>query len=130
MNPIETALKKALRKLLNQGAKDGFVVFKVDGSANYYLQFRFQNDRRELYGECVSNRYLDQVHAIGEVGAEILEDAGWTAPSTEGGENYSQVMAIQSSMDIDEVAAQTSMVLMSVFGLEHLSELEIKLHLG
>ena len=130
MNRIVTAINRTLKQLQSKGEQGAFVVFKATRCANYYLQFRFQNGRRELYGECVSNHYLDAAHAIGDVGLEILDDAGWSQPSDAASHNYSQLTPIRAEFDLDEVAAQTAMVMMAVFGVESLNDVTVNLYLG
>ena len=78
----------------------------------------------------MSNHFLDAAHAIGDVGLEILDDAGWSPPSNAASPNHWQTVPIRSELDLDEVAAQTAMVMMSVFGVESLSDVTVNLYLG
>ncbi len=130
MEEIASEVNKTLLRLKEDGGDYGFVIFKLSELANYYLQFRFQDNARELYGECVSNHYLVNEHAIGDVSKEILDDAGWIAPPDDTAGNYRQTVAIRSQPDLEEVAAQTAMVMMSVFGVERLGDVTVNLYLG
>lgn len=123
----------ALRRLVEEGGSHNFVVFeavKTGGrSANYYVQFATSCGSAEIYGEAVSNYYLERPFTLGKRQKAELARLGWNPPRRGKHPNYYRYWQVLNDRDLRDIATAAIAALRSVYGWPGDRLLEVKLHL-
>lgn len=126
-------IASALRRLTEEGGTDNFVVFvavKTGGkSANYYVQFAAPCGSAVMYGEAVSNYYLEPPFTLSKRQKAQLVRLGWNPPRGEKPPNYYRYWQALNDRDRREIATVTIETLRSVYGWRGDTPLEVKPHL-
>lgn len=122
-----------LRRLLEEGGDHNFVAFvavKTGGrSAYYYVQFAASCGSAEIYGEAVSNYYLERPFTLGKRQKAELGRLGWNPPRRGRSPNYYRHWQALNDRDLHEIAATAIATLKSVYGWPGDKFLEVELHL-
>ena len=122
-----------LRRLVEEGGDHNFVIFeavKTGGrSANYYVQFGTSCGSAVIYGEAVSNHYLERPFTLGKRQKARLARLGWNPPRRGKSPNYSRYWQVLNDQDREAVAAAAIATLRLVHGWWGDTPLEVKLHL-
>lgn len=120
------------RRLLEEGGDHNFVIFvgaKTGGrSAEYYVQFATSRGSAEIYGEAVSNHYLERSFALGRRQKAELARLGWSPPRGKH-PNYYRYWQALNDRDLGDIAAVAITTLRRVYGWRGDKFLEVKLHL-
>ncbi|HEU0077255.1 MAG TPA: hypothetical protein VFQ76_06375 [Longimicrobiaceae bacterium] len=105
----------ALRTISNGDGEVDTVVIQTPDRASFYVQFCVQPGR-VIWGEAVSNAYLDPEHALSPVQRQRLVDDGWHEPEGDV-RNYFRQWPIRGSHDVLDIARATLRAFTDVYGV-------------
>jgi hypothetical protein len=119
----------SLKRIQAEGGDHNFVIFTVgDDEAGYYLQFAGGLARTLLYGEAVSNHFLQEEWKLGQQQIDKLQTLGWQPPTSDKVNFYCEWQA-KSSEDRVAIAEMVIKTFTEVYGLNLDRGLHINLHL-
>ena len=101
----------ALRTIQDDGGDGNFVLFLADPAKNYYIQFVGELSSDSLFGEAVSNEFLEPAFALNAAQEARLFELGWQA--SEG--NYIQEWFVTDDNDRLEIAQLVLQTLTEVY---------------
>ena len=82
-----------------------------------------------MYGEAVSNYYLERPFTLGKRQKAELARLGWNPPRRGKSPNYYRYWQALNDRDLRDIAAVATATLRSVYGWRGDKPLEVKLHL-
>jgi len=114
-----------LRRIQTEGGDDNFVVFQF--SPEIYIQFAGQPGESQLYGEAVSNKYLDGFQLDETQHARMLA-LGWKAPG-KNDPNYFQNFEVTDDSRRFSVARLVLETIEQVYRIQLPIDIEVNLNL-
>ncbi len=122
-----------LRRLVEEGGDHNFVIFESaetgGRSANYYLQFGTSCGSAVIYGEAVSNYYLERPFRLSNRQKAQLARLGWNPPRPKKSPNYYRYWQVLNDRDRDAVVVVAVATCRLVYGWRGDTPLEVSLHL-
>ncbi len=123
MNYHYDTVLSSLTTLVMSDSPDSFVVFLVDATKNYYVQFLYDQGRATLHGETVGNDFIPPGHRLGEQQRAWLSRKGWL-----GGESsaFTREWGIRRDQTLHHVALETAELFREVFGADATAPLTVE----
>jgi hypothetical protein len=106
-------ISASLREIQRASTRRNHVVFVADEERNYYAQFRCEGVGSLLFGELVSNTYLEPPSLLDLDQIDELLRRGWGL----GNQNFFKTWEIDDDRGRDEIACETMMALIAVYGV-------------
>ena len=115
----------ALRQIQDDGGDSNFVVFTADPVKNYYIQFVGELAHDSLFGEAVSNEFLEPPFTLTSAQEARLRELGWQ----EGGGNFYQEWFASDDEDRQEIAQLVMQTFVDVYNVSPHQSIEIIVNL-
>ena len=93
-------IMQALRLIQDDGGNSNFAIFTADSDKNYYIQFVGELGEDSLFGEAVSNEFLERPYQLTATQENQLRALGWQ----DGEGNFYQEWFANSDEDRQEIA--------------------------
>jgi len=125
LNEIVTSL----RRILNEGGKNNFVIFESDKNKNYYIQFAgAPTYPSSLHAEAVGNGVLLPEFKLNENKIILLKSLGWNLPDGSNSNFYREYKVINDNSLIG-IANDVIRTFVDVYNCSLVDNLNIKLNL-
>lgn len=115
----------ALRQIQEDGGDSNFVVFTADAAKNYYIQFVGELAHDSLFGEAVSNEFLEPPFTLTLSQEARLRELGWQA----GEGNFYQEWFASNDEERQEIAQLVMQTFIEVYDISPTQPLEIIVNL-
>jgi hypothetical protein len=115
----------ALRQIQDDGGDSNFVVFTADPLKNYYIQFVGELAHDSLFGEAVSNEFLEPPHTLTAAQEARLRELGWKV----GEGNFYQEWFASDDEERQEVAETVMQTFVDVYHISPTQPIEIIVNL-
>ena len=115
----------ALRQIQDDGGDGNFVVFTADPAKNYYIQFVGELGHDDLFGEAVSNEFLERPYRLTPAQEKRLRDLGWQ----EGEGNFYQEWFASNDEDRQEIAQLVMQTFVEVYNISPAQPVDIVVNL-
>ena len=115
----------ALRTIQDDGGDGNFVVFTADPDKNYYIQFVGELAHDSLFGEAVSNEFLELPYHLTPTQENKLRDLGWQA----GEGNFFQEWFASEDEDRQEIAQLVMQTFAEVYNISAKQPIEVVINL-
>ena len=115
----------ALRTIQDDGGDGNFVLFLADSAKNYYIQFVGELANDSLFGEAVSNEFLEPSFALNDTQKAKLLELGWQV--NEG--NYIQEWFATDDNERLEIARSVMQTFAEVYNIPTQQLIEIVVNL-
>ena len=116
---------EALRIIQDDGGDGNFAVFTADPVKNYYIQFVGELGHDDLFGEAVSNEYLEPPFTLTPGQESKLRDLGWQ----EGENNFFQEWFASHDEDRKVIAQLVLQTFVDVYHIPAQQLIEIVVNL-
>jgi hypothetical protein len=131
MAHLTAALKEihdVLVHITDESTKEDTVVILVEGRESVYVQFALENRGEALYGETVSNVYLDDDEKLSPEQEQRLIASGWKAPDGKEYMNFHRTWRIGDprSHDIRTISREVIRALAEVYNVHDPERLMIE----
>jgi hypothetical protein len=113
---IINLIKEMLRRIQREGGNSNFVTFVADAEKNYFIQFASEAGATRLYGEAVSNEFLEPQYALNTNQMAHLLSLGW-APPAGGYVNYNYEWHTTTNEDRRRIAKKVVQTFIEVYGV-------------
>ncbi len=115
----------ALRQIQDDGGDGNFVVFTADPAKNYYIQFVGELGHADLFGEAVSNEFLERPYRLTHAQEDRLRELGWQA----GEGNFYQEWFASNDEDRQEIAQLVMQTFVEVYNISPAQPVDIVVNL-
>jgi hypothetical protein len=115
----------ALRQIQDDGGDGNFVVFTADPMKNYYILFIGELAEDNLFGEAVSNEFLDWPNELTPAQENRLRALGWQ----DGEANFFQEWSAHDDEDREEIAHVIMQTFQDVYNIPSSQDIEITINL-
>lgn len=115
----------ALRQIQDDGGDGNFVVFTADPAKNYYIQFVGELGHDDLFGEAVSNEFLERPYQLTPMQENKLRDLGWQA----GEGNFFQEWVASDDDERREIAQVIIQTFVDVYHMPPKQPIEVVVNL-
>jgi hypothetical protein len=115
----------ALRQIQDDGGDGNFVLFTADPLKNYYIQFVGELGHDSLFGEAVSNEFLERPYRLTAAQENRLRALGWQ--DSEG--NFYQEWFASDDEDRQEIAQLIMQTFAEVYNISPAQPVEIIVNL-
>lgn len=116
---------EALRAIQDDGGDGNFVVFMADPDKNYYIQFVGELGHESLFGEAVSNEFLQRPYHLTPIQESRLRQLGWQ----EGEGNFYQEWFASDDEERQEIAQLVMQTFIEVYNLPPKQPIEVVVNL-
>ena len=131
----ETAIGQSLeeivtpvRRLLNEGGENNYLVLVSDQERNYYVQVAGMRGGDGVTVEAVSNTFIQAGQALSNAQTGQLASLGWNRPDAEF-PNFYRLMDVISDNDYAVIARLLMRTLVEVYGMDRDDLIHFELHL-
>ena len=115
----------ALRQIQEDGGDGNFVVFTADPLKNYYIQFVGELAQDSLFGEAVSNKFLEPPYSLSIAQETRLRALGWQA----GEDNFYQEWFASNDEERQKIAQLVMQTFIDVYDISPTQPIEIIVNL-
>ena len=115
----------ALRQIQEDGGDSNFVVFTADPAKNYYIQFVGELAHDSLFGEAVSNEFLEPPFTLTLSQEARLRELGWQA----GEDNFYQEWFASNDEDRQEIAQLVMQTFIEVYNIPPKQTIDVVVNL-
>jgi len=118
-----TVIMNALLEIQERGGQGNFVIFMSDEEKNYFIQFAAKRGDKTLYGEAVSNVYLEPKYALDANQIERLKVIGWQYESE--GSNLYKYWEANNDDERLNIAQAVIQTFIEVYGMSPLQQITV-----